>query len=98
MENMSMNNIYRLVIIFLLAALVLVGCGSKETVAPTPHPGQALVQTKCSTCHTLAQVDNAKYSREMWQATVDRMVLAGMQITDEQKELIVDYLALRDAK
>ena len=88
---------YTIIIVFVIATMVLVGCGSKEPVVATPHPGQALVQTKCSTCHTIAQVDNAKYSRAMWQETVDRMVLSGMQVTDEQKALIVDYLSLRDA-
>ncbi len=89
---------YTLIIVLVLAAIVLVGCGSQEPVAPTPHPGQALVQTKCSTCHSIVQVDNAKYSREMWQSTVDRMEMAGMQITAEQKELVIDYLAIRDAE
>lgn len=89
---------YSLMIVFVIAAIVLVGCGSSEPAAPTPHPGKALVETKCSTCHSIVQVDNAKYSREMWQATVDRMELAGMAITTEQKELVVDYLAIRDAE
>ncbi len=93
-----MKFIYSLIIVLLIATFVLAGCGSPEPVAPTPHPGQALVQTKCSTCHSIVQVDNAKYSREMWQSTVDRMVMAGMQITDEQNQLIVDYLAIRDAE
>ena len=92
-----MKYIHTLVIVFVIAAIVLVGCGSKATVAPTPHPGKALVQAKCSTCHSISQVDSAKYSRDMWQVTVDRMVMAGMQITDEQKVQIVDYLAVRDA-
>lgn len=89
---------YTLIIVFVIATMLLVGCGSKEPVAATPHPGQALVQTKCSTCHSIVQVDNAKYSGAMWQSTVDRMVMAGMQVTDEHKALIVDYLSLRDAE
>ncbi len=87
---------YLLIVILVIAVFVLAGC--KSEAAPTPHPGEALVQSKCSTCHGIAQVNNAKYSRDIWQATVDRMVLSGMEVTDEQKAQIVDYLALRDSK
>lgn len=89
---------YSLFVALVIVSLVLVGCGSSEPVAPTPHPGEALVNTKCSTCHGLPQVENAKYSRAIWETTVDRMVLAGMSISDEDKALVVDYLALRDAE
>lgn len=93
-----MKTKYTFLVVLVIAAIVLVGCGSPEPVAPTPHPGQALVATKCSTCHSIVQVDNAKYSREIWETTVNRMVMAGMQITDEQKASVIDYLAIRDSE
>lgn len=86
---------YTLFVALVIVSIVLVGCGTAE---PTPHPGEALVNSKCSTCHGLAQVENATYSRAIWETTVDRMVLAGMSISDEDKALIVDYLTLRDAE
>lgn len=89
---------YTLFVALVIASMVLVGCGSSEPAEPTPHPGEALVNAKCSTCHGLAQVENATYSRGIWETTVDRMVLAGMTISDEDKALIIDYLALRDAE
>ena len=89
---------YTIVVVLVIAIMVLAGCGSSEPAAPTPHPGQALVATKCSTCHSIVQVDNAKYSREIWETTVNRMVMAGLQITDEQKAQIIDYLAIRDSE
>jgi hypothetical protein len=95
MEDREMKIKYTLLVALVIASMVLVGCGSAE---PTPHPGEALVNSKCSTCHGLAQVENATYSRGIWETTVDRMVLAGMVATDEEKALIVDYLALRDAE
>lgn len=91
---MKIKNTFLVVLV--IATLVLVGCGS--AAEPTPHPGQALVETKCSTCHSIVQVNNAKYSREMWDSTVNRMVMAGMQITDEQKAQVIDYLAIRDSE
>ncbi|MBE0688402.1 MAG: hypothetical protein IH585_20610 [Anaerolineaceae bacterium] len=89
---------YTFLVVLVIATIVLVGCGSSTPAAPTPHPGQALVETKCSTCHSIVQVNNAKYSREMWDSTVNRMVMAGLQVTDEQKAQIIDYLAIRDSE
>ena len=86
---------YTLFVALVIVSFVLVGCGAAE---PTPHPGEALVASKCSTCHGLTQVENATYDRATWKVTVERMELAGMSISDEDKELIIDYLALRDAE
>lgn len=88
---------YTLFVALVIVSIILVGCGSSEPAEPTPHPGQALVNAECSTCHGLEQVNNATYDRGTWKSTVERMELAGMSITDEEKELIIDYLALRDA-
>jgi cytochrome c2 len=96
MEEREMEIKYAIVVVLVIATMVLVGCGS--AAEPTPHPGQALVETKCSTCHSIVQVNNAKYSREIWDTTVNRMVMAGLQITDEQKAQVIDYLAIRDSQ
>jgi cytochrome c2 len=96
MEEREMEIKYAIVVVLVIAMMVLVGCGSEAE--PTPHPGQALVETKCSTCHSIVQVNNAKYSREIWDTTVNRMVMAGLQITDEQKAQVIDYLAIRDSQ
>jgi len=36
---------------------------------------------------------NAAFDRQGWQLIVDRMVLTGAQLSEEQRELVVDYLA-----
>lgn len=85
---------YLIVVIIVFAATVLAACGGSAE----PHPGEALVAAKCGECHGMALVDKAKYSRDDWQKTVDRMVLSGMKVTDEELASIVDYLAIRDSK
>ena len=95
MEDKEMKIKYMFFVILVIAAIVLAGCGYAE---PTPHPGEALVASKCSTCHGIAQVNTAKYSREVWQDTVDRMKLHGLSATDEQIAQMVDYLAIRDSQ
>lgn len=90
----------RLVLVLLVFVLVLtaVGCGSpatpEPTLAPTVHPGKALVSSKCIGCHDLNRVENAKHDREGWELTVNRMVLSGAQLNESQAELVTDYLAL----
>ena len=81
-----------------MSFLTTVGCGPAATPEPTPtpevHKGKAIVANRCIGCHEIGRVTNAKYDREGWQMTVDRMVLSGAELSDEQTELVVDYLAL----
>lgn len=90
-------------IIFIVTMIVLIllvaSCAPAETPAPTPTPtqdiskGKSLVETRCSTCHGLAQVQAAKYDQKGWEALVKRMVGSGAQLNSEQQQLVVDYLA-----
>lgn len=86
-----------ILILVCMSILTAVGCGPAATPEPTPtpevHKGKAIVAVRCIGCHEIGRVNNAKYDREGWQMTVDRMVLTGAQLTDEQNELVVDYLA-----
>ena len=83
-------------------ALVATGCSSTPPAAPAPteasDPGEALVQTKCSMCHSLDRVNGAKYDAATWEETIDRMEKNGLVISSEEKQAIVDYLAKQGAK
>jgi cytochrome c5 len=56
-------------------------------------PSRALVESKCSLCHTTERVWSADYDRATWEATVDRMKANGLVITDEEYEEVVTYLS-----
>lgn len=88
---------YLLIAALFFVVLFAVGCGPAPTPEPTPtpevHPGQALVASRCISCHDLSRVTNSRFDREGWQMTVDRMVISGAQLNDEQKAQVVDYLA-----
>lgn len=60
--------------------------------------GEALVQSKCSMCHTLDRVNSVKYDEAKWTETVERMVTNGAVLTAEEKTEIIAYLTARDAQ
>ena len=56
-------------------------------------PTEALIESKCSLCHTTERVWAADYDRTTWAATTDRMKANGLVITDDEYTQIVDYLS-----
>jgi len=86
-----------LILLMILGTLMIVSCGAQSppeaATTPTVHPGKALVSSRCIGCHQLNRVTNAAFDREGWQLTVDRMVLSGAQLSEEQVGQVVDYLA-----
>ena len=87
-------------LILIVFILVAVGCGSSEPPVPTStptsqvHPGKALVSSRCGTCHGLAIVENARYDTSGWKAVVERMVVSGAQLNDDQEVQVIDFLAV----
>ncbi len=67
--------------------------GEATTPMPDADAAQALVETKCSGCHELGRVWAADHDRAGWESTVARMEANGLQVTAEEREIIIDYLA-----
>jgi len=64
------------------------------TTAPTDGgDGEALLNDRCTKCHNLTRVMNAKKTAEEWEKTVTRMVSKGAKLTNEEQQVLVDYLA-----
>jgi hypothetical protein len=67
------------------------------TEAPTQEPialdAEALLQERCTVCHTLDRVMRASKSHEEWERTVVRMIGHGAVLDDEEQSVIIDYLA-----
>jgi cytochrome c5 len=86
-------------IIVVIVTLIVVGCSSAATSAPTTTQppdttkGKSLVESRCSTCHSLTQVQNHKDNQTGWEAIVKQMVGSGAQLDAEQQKLVVEYLA-----
>lgn len=76
-----------------------------DTQAPTPTEapatkellpaldGQALVQERCTECHSLGRVERARKTEAGWKANVERMVKKGTQLSQKEQTAVIQYLA-----
>lgn len=55
--------------------------------------GDELVNTRCTVCHSRDRIDNASKDQAGWTATVDRMIGYGANLTDAERQALIDYLA-----
>lgn len=63
------------------------------TATPPPGPGLDLINQRCVFCHTAAQVFAAHKTAAEWGATVQRMADRGAELSPEEQQIIVAYLA-----
>jgi cytochrome c5 len=67
---------------------------AKPTTAPTQAlDGKALMNERCTVCHTIERIQTAKKSKADWQATVARMKGNGAKLNDAETAALVDFLA-----
>ena len=57
--------------------------------------GAQLVEERCVTCHDLDTVYSHTFSREQWLEQVNLMVSRGARLTEEERDIVVDYLSSR---
>jgi hypothetical protein len=63
------------------------------TFVHSADDAKALFEKKCSACHSIDRPKSKKKTAEEWQATVMRMKnVNGCPITDEEAQIILDYL------
>ena len=90
----------------LLIAGHLTGCAQAATPTPAAVPsmtasapalpvaeGPILMQDRCSECHSIALIESARGTAQDWQATVDRMVDFGAELSPPEEQVLVQYLA-----
>jgi ferredoxin-NADP reductase/mono/diheme cytochrome c family protein len=97
---------------FILVALtagpyLLRATSTKDTSSPTPnatpqptdlHVSEALMQKRCSRCHTLDRVVGARKDAAGWSATINRMrSLPGSHISEDDATTILNYLVAADS-
>lgn len=56
-------------------------------------PGKAVTERMCKGCHGIENVVRAKRTKEAWIEVVDDMVARGAKGTDDEVDLVIEYLA-----
>ncbi len=94
--------------LFLVSCILLIGVGmvacerpprptdspiSPLSILPTPPDGATLLQERCSVCHSLERVQQAQKTSSEWEQTVTRMVGRGAELSEEERLLLIAYLA-----
>ena len=81
-------------------AVPLTALGQDASAPPAPPTdlpaglGSDLFAQTCSACHGLKVATAQRHDLDEWRATVDKMVLNGADITDDQAAQIAYYLAV----
>ncbi|NIN67245.1 MAG: hypothetical protein GTO63_21615 [Anaerolineae bacterium] len=86
---------------FVLLALIAACGGGEEPTPPPSSPstppqlasGAELLKARCTRCHTLDRVMAASKTQAEWEATVARMRGKGAEVTDEEAQILIEYLA-----
>ncbi|MGZ6347857.1 MAG: hypothetical protein ACXWNC_09870 [Anaerolineales bacterium] len=86
-----------IIFLFLILGTLLVSCGTGGTTANTSGSstldGQTLMQQRCSVCHSLSRVTSAHKTIGQWNVSVQRMVSRGAQLSSQEEQTLVAYLA-----
>jgi competence protein ComEA len=56
-------------------------------------PGEKVVERACVNCHTLRIATSKRASADEWAEEVDKMVARGAVLSDEETDLVVEYLS-----
>jgi cytochrome c5 len=67
--------------------------GGVTNVPPPALDGQALLQDRCTRCHDLGRVEQTRKTADGWRTTVERMVGKGADLSPEEQEVLIQYLA-----
>jgi len=99
---MNMKKI-TLILVVALTFIVLLSACAKQAATPTTAPvtsgstattdGQTLLETRCTTCHTVDKATSEGGNANQWTRIVNDMISKGAQLTDAEKAVLIDYLA-----
>jgi hypothetical protein len=68
---------------------------SSQTAPTAAADGETLIREKLQNHHDIERILNASKTRDEWNTTLDRMIAYGANISDAEKQAIIDYLLSR---
>ncbi len=90
------------IVLAILFSMLLAACGSKGgsnatqpsgTTSGGTIDGATLLNTRCNKCHTLDRITSAHKTADEWNVTVTRMISNGAQLTPQEEQVLIAYLA-----
>lgn len=75
-----------------LAMLTVATCAYAQELPE--GQGKALVQSACTQCHGIDVIVSQRRSRQDWTDVVSRMVGNGAELSDEDYNQVIQYLAI----
>jgi len=107
--NKQLIILISILVVVLLVGTLMAACGSRSSAIPTSGgsissptsgstgsstaDGQTLMQQRCTVCHSTGRITSAHMTAAQWQATVDKMINNGAQLTPQEEQTLVTYLA-----
>lgn len=80
------------VLVFVTVIGAFAACGQATDGGETLD-GQALLEARCTQCHSLDRVRSQSLTQDEWQGVVEDMVAKGANLNAEEQEVLVEYLA-----
>jgi hypothetical protein len=70
-------------------------CGSCHTleIVKKKQTAKNLTESVCTLCHEFTRVERQRLSNTEWAGEIRGMLAEGAPLTDEEFEMVVDYLA-----
>ena len=81
--------------ILLVAALLIATAAfaSDEVKTARHEKARGLFLDACTACHTLERVRGQRLGRDEWRRLIAGMLSEGVPLTDDETDLLVEYLA-----
>lgn len=81
-----------IIVLLISACSSLSPTDATTTVTLSDAEMQALVEEKCSQCHSVDRVWDNSYSESRWSTVFDSMIAKGAQVSEEEKAQMIDWL------
>ncbi|MBS0393016.1 MAG: cytochrome c [Proteobacteria bacterium] len=88
-----MVELMRAVSVAVCLAWPVLPAAAQSPAALPDGPGREVVLRACSQCHSLENVLRSRLTRRQWEARIDEMLARGAKLTDEEIDLVADYLS-----
>lgn len=83
----------RVLCALLIGCLPLTFAAGKDTSAAKQEKARELFVDACTACHTLDRIRVQRLTKDEWTHTIAGMLSEGVPLTDEEMNLLTDYLA-----